>query len=675
MNKDKKDSAKDEMEQEQKGKRRHHSAAWKRCVEKLKDKPGVNAYAVCTATMRQAGNLWADGKKHLQDGLEEPITVDLDAVASEAQSEEDIEQIEELRAQGVEAIQLDEEFEPTYITNEENEEEEEGKELEIEDLEETEEEEEDPEEKAHMDGHYSHQEVYEMVNKALRKRFKESATVSDGPMISEYSYFIRDLFPDAVVVEDTKTGKLYSIDYAITVDDVEDMAVAELADEMVRVELEYVPTDGGTSKSITDREDREIILPKKKNVSPLVPQCVYALRLSKNNFPTRESAEEWLQIRDFKSENLQETDLDWYAAQKPKDTEKLHEIALATDVWMYVKETDKAEVKAALAEAEKTVPLWCHAEVEIQSKAKDKGETDMKKLLNAKDFIIEGWASTQDLDRTKDVVHAEAFKEALQDYALNPIVLYMHKPDRPIGTAEVQIVPGKGLFARANISRTEQEVRTKILEGILRAFSFGFRPQDEKSVRQGDDLVRHIKRLELFEISVVPIPMNKRALFSFTKALELGSDLVCKSCGEECHCKKENDDGRQKEEKEEGRRGILDDSVLYLKRLERLTGAAETDVKLIQLARDRGFKPTEELKGLLDSLLKTVYTCRKSIALQEQRELEQTEQMKARRVEEGKKMLELSFAITQMIQDVDRELEEEQKLGSILKQTSQMIGG
>jgi hypothetical protein len=61
-----------------------------------------------------------------------------------------------------------------------------------------------------------------------------------------------------------------------------------------------------------------------------------------------------------------------------------------------------------------------------------------------------------------------------------------------------------------------------IEEGILRAFSIGYEVLEERPI----DGVNQILKLRLYEVAIVSIPANRRALFSVSKALEAGDDLV-----------------------------------------------------------------------------------------------------------------------------------------------------
>lgn len=136
--------------------------------------------------------------------------------------------------------------------------------------------------------------------------------------------------------------------------------------------------------------------------------------------------------------------------------------------------------------------------------------------------LIEGYASTRDLDRTGDVVQPGAFAESLKDFLANPVLTYMHDWSNPIGKIISARIDEFGLFIRAEISETADRVWKLIEEGILRAFSIGYEVVDEKLV----DGVNHILGLRLYEVAIVSIPANRRALFSVSKALEAGDDLI-----------------------------------------------------------------------------------------------------------------------------------------------------
>ena len=132
---------------------------------------------------------------------------------------------------------------------------------------------------------------------------------------------------------------------------------------------------------------------------------------------------------------------------------------------------------------------------------------------------IEGYASTKDRDRGGDVVEPQAFEKAIKGYMTNPIVLLQHKHDKPIGVVTDAKVDNNGLYIKANITENTDNVMSAIRNGVLRTFSIGY------WLKEGDyevnefiddngvaDYTTTIKNLELYEISVVSVPMNAYAL-------------------------------------------------------------------------------------------------------------------------------------------------------------------
>ena len=138
---------------------------------------------------------------------------------------------------------------------------------------------------------------------------------------------------------------------------------------------------------------------------------------------------------------------------------------------------------------------------------------------------IEGWASTAGMDRDNEVVEPSAISAGVDAFMRNPVVLYMHNAAMPVGkVTDMEVDPVAGFFVKAMLSAAKDvaDIATKVREGILRAFSIGFRALDGKSI--GD--VWHITKLELYEISIVSIPSNRESLFSMAKGFRWGTDLV-----------------------------------------------------------------------------------------------------------------------------------------------------
>ena len=131
-----------------------------------------------------------------------------------------------------------------------------------------------------------------------------------------------------------------------------------------------------------------------------------------------------------------------------------------------------------------------------------------------------GMASTHDFDRAGDTIDATAWtKGGLQNFEKNPIILFNHDYNKPIGRATGLKVTENGLELKAKISKSAPDhVAQLVKEGILGAFSVGFRVKDADYLEETDGL--KIKDAELFEVSVVSVPCNQAATFSLSKSFD-----------------------------------------------------------------------------------------------------------------------------------------------------------
>lgn len=138
---------------------------------------------------------------------------------------------------------------------------------------------------------------------------------------------------------------------------------------------------------------------------------------------------------------------------------------------------------------------------------------------------IAGYASTADVDRENEIITKEALRKAAEDLLSNITVFYEHKhTDLPIGrVVESKFVEDRGaIFIKVYISKTADEIWTLIREGILNHFSIGGKVISTEEV-YSEELGKKITRvtaLELYEVSVVGLPANPRAIItSVSKAI------------------------------------------------------------------------------------------------------------------------------------------------------------
>jgi len=132
---------------------------------------------------------------------------------------------------------------------------------------------------------------------------------------------------------------------------------------------------------------------------------------------------------------------------------------------------------------------------------------------------IKGSASTNALDRAGDIIEADAWtKGGLENFKQNPILLFNHDYNKPIGKATGLQVTENGLEITGRISKAAGEIKDLVKDGVLGAFSVGFRVKDADYMTETDGY--KIKDAELFEVSVVSVPCNQGATFSVAKSFD-----------------------------------------------------------------------------------------------------------------------------------------------------------
>lgn len=145
-------------------------------------------------------------------------------------------------------------------------------------------------------------------------------------------------------------------------------------------------------------------------------------------------------------------------------------------------------------------------------------EFKVKSVTDEDELIIEGYANTTDKDRVGDVILEEAWtKGGLNNYLKNPIILFAHNHEKPIGKVLEHFVSDKGLKVVAKISKSAKDIYQLIKEGILTSFSVSFLTKDADYDSMTDIFV--IKDLELLELSIVSVPANQNSQFSIKKCL------------------------------------------------------------------------------------------------------------------------------------------------------------
>lgn len=143
---------------------------------------------------------------------------------------------------------------------------------------------------------------------------------------------------------------------------------------------------------------------------------------------------------------------------------------------------------------------------------------------------IVAYASTFDRepDSYGDVVAPGAFADSIKAWedSGNPIpLLFGHRTDDPtmnIGAVTKATEDDRGLLVEADFdpdSETAQYCRKLVMEGRLCKLSFAFEVLDEGTVKLDDGTkANELRKLNIFEVSLVPIPANRHATVESVKS-------------------------------------------------------------------------------------------------------------------------------------------------------------
>ena len=142
---------------------------------------------------------------------------------------------------------------------------------------------------------------------------------------------------------------------------------------------------------------------------------------------------------------------------------------------------------------------------------------------SSESVTIEGYASTVDVDRHGDIVPASVWEKGVDNYLKNPVILAYHNHSEPVGRMIEHRVDAKGLWIKARISKAAGDVYNLVKDGVLTAFSIGFRIADAEYNSALELFV--VKELELHEISIVSVPANQNTLFSLSKAFDTAEEF------------------------------------------------------------------------------------------------------------------------------------------------------
>jgi len=137
------------------------------------------------------------------------------------------------------------------------------------------------------------------------------------------------------------------------------------------------------------------------------------------------------------------------------------------------------------------------------------------------DGTFSGYASlfnTEDMGR--DIVLPGAFRDSLRERGPAGIkLLYQHNPAEPIGIWESLKEDSRGLHVRGRLMLAvarAREVLALMRAGALDGLSIGFRAVTGK--RDAKTGIRHLAKIDLWEISIVTFPLLAEARVAHVKS-------------------------------------------------------------------------------------------------------------------------------------------------------------
>lgn len=141
------------------------------------------------------------------------------------------------------------------------------------------------------------------------------------------------------------------------------------------------------------------------------------------------------------------------------------------------------------------------------------------------DGRFEGYASVFGvLDKGMDIVERGAFAKSIQKF--KPKMLWQHDTRQVIGVWEDVKEDERGLYVKGRLLDAVEKGREALAlmkEGAIDSMSIGF-----KTLEASDEgRVRHLKEVELWEISVVTFPMLPDAKITAVKSIKTEREFEC----------------------------------------------------------------------------------------------------------------------------------------------------
>lgn len=157
------------------------------------------------------------------------------------------------------------------------------------------------------------------------------------------------------------------------------------------------------------------------------------------------------------------------------------------------------------------MPLMGHSE-SIPMKTRILDFNAELKAVGGDNGEFEGYGSVFNVvDSYNEVVDKGAFVESLKNFGM-PALLWQHRSSEPCGVYTDCYEDEKGLRVKGQLNLETQvgrEAYALLKQGALKGLSIGFRTEDEW--QDTANKVTHLRRVRLYEVSLVTFPANAAA--------------------------------------------------------------------------------------------------------------------------------------------------------------------
>ena len=243
--------------------------------------------------------------------------------------------------------------------------------------------------------------------------------------------------------------------------------------------------------------------------------------------------------------------VDW-ALRKSKEIDEQKTINIDD----FIKEKVSDKVKEGLKNKVKDHPMNTTIKNNNMNKEYKSFYFEVKDYNEDKEyFYFKGYASTfGNIDLGNDLIEKGAFQDTLEKNKFK--ILWQHKMSEPIGMPIKAYEDEKGLYIEARLPKDDDFVKGRVIPqmkcGSIDSMSIGYMVNDDEY----EGKIRKIKSVNLFEVSLVSMPMNPLAVVEAFKSKDITKYLPENNKDEaeeilkDCFAKMANDFAESEEQKE-----------------------------------------------------------------------------------------------------------------------------